>query len=70
MHDVQYILDAEVIEKDNRNLLRQYWGELKMMLGSYNMPTWETFVSIVGKVKRSLMCSQNLNDSITFLELN
>ena len=69
MHDVQYILDAEVIEKDNRNLLRQYWGELKMMLDSYNMPTWDTFVSIVGKVKRSFMCSQNLND-ITFLELN
>ena len=47
-----------MIENDNQNLLRQYWGELKMMLGSYNMPTWDTFVSIVGKVKRLSICSQ------------
>ena len=47
-------IDADKVEKESITLLRQYWCQLRMLLCSDASPTWNTFVSIVGKVMLSI----------------
>ena len=47
-------IDADKVEKESINLLRQYWCQLRMLLYGDASPTWNTFVSIVGKVILSI----------------
>ena len=47
-------IDADKVEKESINLLRQYWCQLRMLSYGDALPTWNTFVSIVGKVILSI----------------
>ena len=47
-------IDANKVEKESINLLRQYWCQLRMLSYGDASPTWNTFVSIVGKVILSI----------------
>ena len=51
--NVTFYADADDVARDSCNLLRQYWGQLEMLFDKEDLPNWKTFVSIVGKVKKS-----------------